>query len=63
LIEDCGLKGYSIGGAQVSEKHAGFVINRGGASANDVKEIVKHIQKTVKEKFDVSLECEIEFVE
>ena len=63
LIEDCGLKGYTIGGAQVSEKHAGFVINRGGATAEDIKNLVSYIQKTVKEKFDVSLECEIEFVE
>ena len=63
LIEDCGLKGYTVGGAQVSEKHAGFVINRGGATCDDIKKLVEHIQKTVKEKFDVSLECEIEFVE
>ena len=63
LIEDSGLKGYMIGGAQVSEKHAGFVINRGGATAEDIKNLVSYIQKTVKEKFDVSLECEIEFVE
>lgn len=63
LIEDAGLKGYTIGGAQVSEKHAGFVINRGDATAEDIKKLVCHIQKTVKEKFDVSLECEIEFVE
>ena len=63
LIEDAGLKGFSIGGAQVSEKHAGFVINKGDATAEDIKSLVAHIQKTVKEKFDVSLECEIEFVE
>ena len=63
LIEDAGLKGYTVGGAQVSEKHAGFVINRGDATAEDIKELVCHIQKTVKEKFDVALECEIEFVE
>ena len=63
LIEDAELKGFSIGGAQVSEKHAGFVINRGGATAEDIKNLVAHIQKTVKEKFDVSLQCEIEFVE
>ena len=63
LIEDAGLKGFSVGGAQVSEKHAGFVINKGGATAEDIKNLVAHIQKTVKEKFDVSLECEIEFVE
>ena len=63
LIEDSGLKGFAIGGAQVSEKHAGFVINRGGATCDDIRKLVEHIQKTVKEKFDVSLECEIEFVE
>ncbi len=63
LIENCGLKGYAIGGAQVSEKHAGFVINKGGATATDIENLVAYIQKTVKEKFDVSLECEIEFVE
>ena len=63
LIEDAGLKGYTIGGAQVSEKHAGFVINRGSATAEDIKSVISHIQKTVKEKFDVSLECEVEFVE
>lgn len=62
LIEDCGLKGYTVGGAQVSEKHAGFVINRGGATCDDIKKLVKHIQKTVKEKFNVSLECEMEFI-
>ena len=63
LIEDAGLKGYTVGGAQVSEKHAGFVINRGDATAKDIENLVYHIQKTVKEKFDVKLECEIEFVE
>lgn len=63
LIDDAGLKGYTVGGAQVSEKHAGFVINRGGATASDIKQLVDYIQKTVKEKFNVSLECEIEFVE
>lgn len=61
LITDSGLKGYSIGGAQVSEKHAGFIINRGGATADDVLRLVEHIQKTVFEKFGVSLECEINF--
>lgn len=63
LIEDAGLKGYAKGGAAVSEKHAGFIINRTDATAEDIKELVAHVQKTVKEKFDVSLECEIEFVE
>lgn len=63
LIEDAGLKGFTVGGAQVSEKHAGFVINRGGATAEDIKCLIAHIQKTVKEKFEVSLEREVEFVE
>jgi UDP-N-acetylmuramate dehydrogenase len=63
LIEDAGLKGYTVGGAQVSEKHAGFVINKGGATATDIEILIDYIQKTVEEKFDVFLECEIEFME
>ena len=62
LIEDSGLVGYSIGGAQVSEKHAGFVVNRGGATAQDVLDLVEHIQKTVNEKFGVKLEPEIRLI-
>lgn len=59
LIEDCNLKGYSIGGAQVSEKHAGFVINKGDATANDIISLIKHIQKTVYDKHGVMLETEV----
>jgi len=59
LIEDCGLKGYRIGGAQVSEKHAGFIINRGGATCADVLQLMEHIEKTVQERFGVALEREI----
>ncbi len=59
LIQDAGLMGYSIGGAQVSEKHAGFVVNTGGASAADVTNLIKHIQNTVNEKFGVWLEPEV----
>ena len=62
LIEDSSLKGYTIGGAQVSEKHAGFIINAGGATCADIKALVKHIQMVVKEKFSVDLECEIKFI-
>lgn len=62
LIEDCGLKGFSIGGAEVSQKHAGFLINKGDATGEDVRELVEQVQKTVFEKFSVSLECEIEFI-
>ena len=59
LIEECGLKGYSIGGAQVSEKHSGFVINKGGAAFEDVMALVGHIKKTVLEQKGVELECEM----
>lgn len=62
LITDSGLKGFSIGGAQVSEKHAGFIINKGGATAADVLALVKHIQDTVKKDSGVDLVCEIRIV-
>ena len=62
LIEDCDLKGFSVGGAQVSEKHAGFIINRGGATANDVLNLIDHIKKTVFDRFGVMLECEVKLV-
>jgi UDP-N-acetylmuramate dehydrogenase len=59
LIQEAGLKGFSIGGAQVSEKHAGFVINKGGATAADVKALLAHVQKIVYENSGVLLEPEI----
>lgn len=59
LIEQAGLKGYCVGGAQVSEKHAGFVVNRGGATANDVKALMAHVKKTVLEKTGIDLEPEM----
>lgn len=59
LIQDSGLQGAGRGGAQVSEKHCGFVINRGGATAADVLELCGHVQATVKEKFGVDLEMEV----
>ncbi len=62
LIEDCDLKGFSMGGAQVSEKHAGFIINRGGATSEDVLSIIEHIKKTVFYRFGVMLECEVKMV-
>lgn len=62
LIEDCGLKGFCIGGAQVSELHSGFVVNKGGASAKDVLDLIKHVQKTVWERFGVRLEPEVRLV-
>lgn len=62
LIMDAGLKGFSIGEAQVSEKHCGFIINKGNATCQDVIDLIKHIQKTVKEKFDVNLETEVKLI-
>lgn len=59
LIEESGLKGFRIGGAEVSEKHAGFIVNRGGATEKDVLNLIEHIQRTVKDKFNVMLEREI----
>jgi len=62
LIEDSGLKGFRIGDAQVAEKHAGFVINRGSATAADVIALMHHVQKTVHEKFGVRLEPEVQIL-
>ena len=63
LIEECGLKGYSIGGAEVSKKHSGFIVNDRNATAEDVKQLVEYIKKVVLEKKGVELCCEIKFVE
>ena len=62
LIEDCGLKGRRVGGAEVSTKHAGFIVNIGGAKAKDVLELVDIIQNEVQKKFGVTLEPEIKFI-
>ncbi len=62
LIEQCGLKGKSIGGAQVSEKHAGFVINKGDATATDVIELLNYVSDTVFEQTGVRLEPEIRII-
>lgn len=59
LIMDAGLRGFSVGGAQVSEKHCGFVINKGGATAADVTALMKAVQDTVEKKFGVRLEPEV----
>jgi UDP-N-acetylmuramate dehydrogenase len=59
LIEECGLKGYSVGGAQVSEKHSGFVINRNNAAFDDVMKLVEHIKAVVREQKGVELELEM----
>ena len=62
LIEDCGLKGFTVGGAQVSQKHAGFIVNIGGATCEDVKRLIEQIQATVLQQTGVKLECEIQFL-
>lgn len=62
LIEDSGLKGYTVGGAQISVKHAGFTVNIGGATSKDVLAVMEHTKKTVLENYGVELECEIIYV-
>ena len=59
LIDEAGLKGYSIGGAQISEKHAGFIINKGNATSKDVLDLVKYAQDKVFDKFGKKIELEI----
>lgn len=62
LIQDAGLKGYVIGGAAVSEKHSGFVINKSNATAKDILDLIAHIQNEVKDKFDVELHPEVRII-
>lgn len=62
LIQDAGLAGYSVGGAQVSEKHCGFVINRGNATAEDVRELVRQVADRVEQTFGVRLEPEVRYL-
>lgn len=62
LIQDAGLMGYSVGGAMVSDKHAGFVVNKGDATAKDVLDLIKYVQDTVEEKFGVKLEPEVRLI-
>ena len=62
LIMDSGLRGYRVGGAQVSEKHCGFVIHAGGATAEDVRSLMDHVIRVVREKYGVTLEPEVKFL-
>ena len=62
LIHDAGLQGYTSGGAQVSTKHAGFIVNIDNGTATDYLNVIHHVQKTVKEKFGVSLETEVRII-
>ena len=59
LIQDAGMQGHSVGDAQVSTKHAGFVVNTGNASASDVLQVIRDVQAAVKEQFGVTLETEV----
>ncbi len=63
LIDDCGLRGYACGGAMVSEKHCGFIINTGGATCEDVLHVIEYVRKTVFEQKGVMLETEIKIIE
>jgi UDP-N-acetylmuramate dehydrogenase len=62
LIEDCGLKGYRVGGAMVSPKHANFIVNTGGASASDIEAVIEHCRLTVAARRGVALECEVRII-
>ena len=62
LIDECELKGYTIGGAQVSEKHAGFIINRSGATSKDILDLIEYVKTKVKEKTGEEIELEIEVI-
>ncbi len=59
LISEAGLKGTMIGGAQISEKHPNYIVNRGNATYEDISNILKLVKKTIKEKYDIALEEEI----
>jgi len=62
LVEASGLKGYTIGGAQVSEKHANFIVNIGGATALDIEKLIQHMRETVQEKQGVTLQQEVKVI-
>ena len=62
LIDEAGLKGFCIGGAEVSKKHSGFVVNKGNATAKDVLDLVKYIKEKVEEKFQKKIELEIKII-
>ena len=62
LIEDAGLKGVAVGGAQVSTLHSGFIINRGGATATDILQLISLVQNTVYDRFGVMLEPEVRII-
>ncbi|MEM8602739.1 MAG: UDP-N-acetylenolpyruvoylglucosamine reductase, partial [Cyanobacteria bacterium P01_H01_bin.121] len=62
LIEQSGLKGYRVGNAEVSQRHANFIVNQGGASAADVWQIIRHVQATIFERWSTVLETEVKLL-
>jgi UDP-N-acetylmuramate dehydrogenase len=62
LIDTCGLKGFRIGGARVSEMHANFIVNDGTAKASDIEQLIAHVRRTVKERHGVELKPEVRVV-
>ena len=62
LIDEAGLKGYSVGGAMVSTKHAGFIVNTGKATACDIESLIKYVQEEVYKKFNVKIETEVRII-
>jgi UDP-N-acetylmuramate dehydrogenase len=62
IIEQAGLKGFAIGGAEVSRQHANFIVNRGTATADDVLRVIEHIRRTVRQQLDFDLRCEVRYV-
>lgn len=62
LIDECGLKGYKIGGAKVSEKHAGFIVNEGNATAKDVIDLIEYVKKKIYDKYGIVIEEEVNII-
>ncbi len=62
MVEDCGLKGYTVGGAQVSTKHAGFMVNTGEATCADVLALIEHVKHVILSTYGISLVCEIKYI-
>ena len=62
ILPESGLKGYTVGGAMVSDKHAGFVVNKGGATTEDILNVIEHCQKEVFDKFGIKLETEVKII-
>jgi len=62
LIEQCGLKGHQVGQACVSEKHANFIVNQGGATSEDIHQLIQHVQQKVHHQFGITLETEVKYL-